>query len=116
MALPRGEPFAILIPSNCATVGVQSLYEANEAFSIYPNPSQATITILSEKNIIEGDYKITDESGRILGMMPHPERAIAFTHLPNWPLINEQMKRAGRKMPEEGPGLQIFQNGVDYFK
>jgi len=59
---------------------------------------------------------LTDESGRILGMMPHPERAIAFTHLPNWPLINEQMKRAGRKMPEEGPGLQIFQNGVDYFK
>ncbi len=58
---------------------------------------------------------LTDESGRILGMMPHPERAIAFTHLPDWALQKEKMKRREEPLPKEGPGLQVFKNGVAYF-
>ena len=27
--------------------------------------------------------------------MPHPERAMEFTNLYDWPLLREQMKRAG---------------------
>ena len=59
---------------------------------------------------------ITDESGRIFGMMPHAERAIHFTQLPNWTLLKEKYKRAGKEIPEEGEGLKIFRNGVRYFK
>jgi len=59
---------------------------------------------------------ITDESGRILGMMPHPERAIDFTHLPNWTLLREQLKRSGKQLPKEADGIKIFRNGVNYFK
>jgi len=59
---------------------------------------------------------VSDESGRILGLMPHPERAIDFTHLPNWTLVKEQYERQGREIPKEGPGLAIFKNGVEYFK
>ncbi|MFH1705435.1 MAG: phosphoribosylformylglycinamidine synthase I [Patescibacteria group bacterium] len=59
---------------------------------------------------------ISDESGRILGMMPHPERAIFFHHLPNWNLLKEKYQRSGKKVPEFGPGLKIFENGVNYFK
>jgi len=40
---------------------------------------------------------LTDESGRILGMMPHPERAIATQD------------------DKEGPGVQVFRNAVNYF-
>ena len=58
---------------------------------------------------------VTNESMRVLGMMPHPERAIDFTHLPNWTLLKEKYKRFGTKIPNEGPGLQIFKNGVNYF-
>ena len=58
---------------------------------------------------------ITDQSGRILGLMPHPERAIFFHHLPNWPFLKEKLKREKKKIPQYGPGLQIFKNGVDYF-
>ncbi len=65
---------------------------------------------------LEDIAAITDESGRVLGMMPHPERAIDFTHLPNWTLLREQYKRAGKEMPEEADGLKIFRNGVKYFK
>jgi phosphoribosylformylglycinamidine synthase subunit PurQ / glutaminase len=59
---------------------------------------------------------ITNSSGKILGLMPHPERALFFHHLPNWPLLKEQYLKKGKDIPEYGPGLKIFKNGVDYFK
>lgn len=59
---------------------------------------------------------ITDETTRILGLMPHPERAIFFTQLPHWTYLKEKLKREGKKIPAEGPGLKIFQNAVNYFK
>jgi phosphoribosylformylglycinamidine synthase I len=50
---------------------------------------------------------ITDPTGRILGLMPHPERNISrFQH----PLHTRE------KLSEHGDGLQIFKNAVDYFK
>jgi len=65
---------------------------------------------------LENIAGITDESGRLIGMMPHPERAIDFTQLPNWPLLKEQYKRTSKKLPSEGIGIRIFQNAVKYFK
>ncbi|HLD81375.1 MAG TPA: phosphoribosylformylglycinamidine synthase I [archaeon] len=59
---------------------------------------------------------ITDETGRVLGLMPHPERAIHFTHNPMWTLLREKLRREGKKMPEFGPSLKIFKNAVEYFK
>jgi len=65
---------------------------------------------------LENIAGITDETGRLIGMMPHPERAIDFTHLPNWPLLKEKYKRKGKKIPKEVNGLEIFKNAVKYFK
>jgi len=51
---------------------------------------------------------ICDPTGRIYGMMPHPE---AFLHKylhPRWTREPE--------MPEEGGGLKIFQNAIEYFR
>ena len=59
---------------------------------------------------------ISDESGRILGIMPHPERAVRFTHLPHWTYLKEKYKREGKKIPTHGPGLAIFQNAIRYFQ
>jgi len=59
---------------------------------------------------------ITDESGRILGMMPHPERAIEFLQLPHWTYLKAKNGWKSSELPVEGPGLQIFRNGVNYFK
>jgi len=50
---------------------------------------------------------ICDETGRVFGLMPHPERHVfAAQHPRNW----DKMSAA------EGDGLQIFKNGVDYIK
>ncbi len=59
---------------------------------------------------------VSDASGRILGMMPHPERAIHFTQMENWPYLKSLMKRTGEKIPTEGPGMYIFRNAVEHFK
>ncbi len=59
---------------------------------------------------------ITDSTGRILGMMPHPERAMFFTQLPNWPVLADNLRREGEPLPTDGPGLQLFKNAVDWFK
>lgn len=58
---------------------------------------------------------ITDESGRVFGLMPHPERAMLFTQLPHWTLLKEKIIREGKPLPTYGPGLQIFKNAVRYF-
>ncbi|MDQ3099269.1 MAG: phosphoribosylformylglycinamidine synthase subunit PurQ [bacterium] len=64
---------------------------------------------------LEDIAALTDETGRILGIMPHPERAISFTQLPHWTYLKELYRREGKEIPEKGPGLKIFQNAVQYF-
>lgn len=58
---------------------------------------------------------LTDPTGRILAMMPHPERSLFFTQLPNWTYIAEKARREKKKTPLYGPGFKIFQNAVSYF-
>lgn len=65
---------------------------------------------------LENIAAVTDESGKIVGMMPHPERAIFFTQLPHWPFLKEKLLREKKTIPQYGPGLQVFKNAVEYFK
>lgn len=50
---------------------------------------------------------ISDPTGRIFGLMPHPERHIDPTHHPFW------TRRATQ--PPYGDGRQVFKNAVDFF-
>lgn len=50
---------------------------------------------------------ICDASGRILGMMPHPERACRIYQYPNWHILPKN---------KEPDGLKIFVNAVNYVK
>lgn len=52
---------------------------------------------------------VTAYKGRVLGMMPHPERAMFFTQLPHWTMFP-------KPLPVDGPGLQVFKNAINYFK
>jgi phosphoribosylformylglycinamidine synthase len=51
---------------------------------------------------------VCDSTGRVLGLMPHPERFVAPTQHPQW--------TRRKSLTREGDGLKIFQNSVDYFK
>jgi phosphoribosylformylglycinamidine synthase len=49
---------------------------------------------------------ICDETGRVFGLMPHPERFVDPTQHPRW---TREPARA------VGDGLRVFQNAVRYF-
>jgi phosphoribosylformylglycinamidine synthase subunit PurQ / glutaminase len=51
-------------------------------------------------------------NGRVLGMMPHPERGMFAHQSPLW-YIN---RRKSGKISKEGAGLQIFKNAIKYFQ
>lgn len=48
---------------------------------------------------------ICDETGRLFGMMPHPEDHVIRTQHPRW---------TRESLPDEGDGLAIFKNAVAY--
>jgi phosphoribosylformylglycinamidine synthase len=56
---------------------------------------------------IENIAGICDPTGRILGLMPHPERHLDPTNHPQW-------TRSG--LADEGDGVHVFRNAVNYFK
>jgi phosphoribosylformylglycinamidine synthase len=59
-------------------------------------------------NGAQGDVAgLCDISGRVLGLMPHPERHVLPTQHPRW-------TRQG--LAAEGEGLRLFRNAVDYFQ
>jgi phosphoribosylformylglycinamidine synthase subunit PurQ / glutaminase len=58
---------------------------------------------------------ISDATGRVLGLMPHPEAHISSYQHPTWTVEKETSRRRGEVYQEhEGPGLAIFRNAVRY--
>ncbi len=51
---------------------------------------------------------VCDPTGRIFGLMPHPERSIETWHHPRW-------TRRAAGASAEGPGLRIFTSAVQAF-
>ncbi len=58
---------------------------------------------------------ITDESGRILIMMPHPERGMFSWQRDDYANLKDTAARENQPLPEASDGLQIFQNAATYF-
>jgi phosphoribosylformylglycinamidine synthase len=60
---------------------------------------------------------ICDASGRIFGLMPHPEAYNHWTNHPDWTRRKEIAKRRGAH-PEEGltVGIRLLKNGVDFMR
>jgi len=63
-----------------------------------PNGSQGALAALC------------DPSGRIFGLMPHPEAYLLPYHHPSW----TRDAALGRALPEEGEGLAVFRNAVQH--
>ena len=52
---------------------------------------------------------ICDETGRVFGLMPHPEAFLSPYNSPTW--TADQLKG---DLPKEGDGVAIFRNAVEY--
>jgi phosphoribosylformylglycinamidine synthase subunit PurQ / glutaminase len=69
--------------------------EATMAYPANPNGSPAGIA------------GICDPSGRLFGLMPHPEAFLHRTNHPRWTRM---------ELPEEGQGVLLFRNGVNFIR
>jgi phosphoribosylformylglycinamidine synthase len=68
---------------------------------------EASVPYPANPNGAMGDVAgICDATGRVLGLMPHPERFVDPTQHPRW--TREPRRNAG-------DGLRVFQNAVRYF-
>lgn len=56
------------------------------------------------RNAIAG---ICDPSGRLMGLMPHPEAFVHYTQHPRW---------TREELPEEGDGLILYKNAAEYVR
>ncbi len=56
---------------------------------------------------VEAIAGICDPTGRVFGLMPHPERHISPYQHPRWTRM---------RVRKEGDGLLVFRNGVDFAK
>ncbi len=77
-------------------------FKATQRFPWNPNGSQ---------NAIAG---LCDPTGRVFGLMPHPEAAVSIYQYPDWTLVRERAKRSGAPLSEEGDGLALFKNAYHY--
>jgi phosphoribosylformylglycinamidine synthase len=59
---------------------------------------------------------ICDSTGRVFGIMPHPEAFNHWTNHPDWTRLKEHYRRRGEPYPREGYGIKIFRNAVEYFE
>ena len=84
-----------------ATHGVVRYVDADgqpaDSFPANPNGSQRAIA------------GITDSTGQVFGLMPHPERHVRYTQRPDW-------TRHREKASEAGDGLAIFRNAVAHVR
>jgi phosphoribosylformylglycinamidine synthase len=90
----------------------ETMQASNQVAIQYCNPAGETgdgiLAFPDNPNGAESNVAgICDTSGRIFGLMPHPERHLFATNHPQWTRRREQ--------PEHGEGLKVFQNAVAYF-
>lgn len=83
----------------------QSLSVLKYSDSNYEAP--ATEYPLNPNGSMNAIAGICDETGRLFGLMPHPEAYVHRTHHPRW---------TREELPEEGMGLWLFQNAVRFVR
>jgi len=76
----------------------------------YSDPDFAAPTMdfpLNPNGSINAIAGLCDETGRLMGLMPHPEAFVHRTNHPRW---------TREELPEEGDGLLLFRNAADYVR
>lgn len=58
---------------------------------------------------------MTDPSGRVLALMPHPERGMFTWQRDDYASQKDKARRDGKTLPERADGIRIFENAANYF-
>ncbi len=96
------------IPRDEATL--KRLHRSNQIVAQYSTADYARAAENYPENpngSIDGIAGICDETGRLYGMMPHPE---AYSHRTNHPRWTRE------ELPEEGMGMAFFKNAIEFIR
>lgn len=105
LPIRHGEGKFVASPETLARIEEAGLATLKYSDSTYDSPTmEFPLNPNGSANAIAG---LCDESGRLMGLMPHPE---AFVHRLNHPRWTRE------ELPEEGDGLILFKNAADYVR
>ena len=92
-----------------------AMHEAGQVAVVYRNPDdsaefspteQVLNPPLNPNGSVGNVAGLSSPDGRVLGLMPHPERFIDATQHPQWTRLG---------LRGEGEGMRFFRNAVEYF-
>lgn len=89
---------------------ISLILENHQAALKYAHPDNSEATMIYPYNPNGSEHAIAgvcDPTGRVFGLMPHPECFVHRTHHPRW---------TREILPEEGDGINIFRNAARYVK
>ncbi len=89
---------------------LRKLHEKNMVVAQYSGRDclQAVMDYPANPNgSIDGIAGICNETGRLFGMMPHPEAYLHYTNHPRW---------SRETLPEEGMGVAFFKNAIQFVR
>jgi len=99
---------------------IEKLFENGQVVLQYADENgeeAAGIWPLNPNGSLRDIAGICDPTGRVLGLMPHPEAFNHFTNHPDWTWKKQELARQGKgTVHEEGEGINIFRNAVNYIK
>lgn len=108
--------------------GEGKFYASEEDLDLLSRNNQVVLQYADEKgNEAKGEWPlnpngslrdvagICDPTGRIFGLMPHPEAFNHYTNHPDWTRRKQALIRQGQGIEAtEGDGIRIFRNAVEY--
>lgn len=89
---------------------VDEIMKAHLAPLAYIDPATGKETTdypLNPNGTVNGMAALTDPTGRLFGLMPHPEAFLHRTNHPRW---------TREDLPEDGAGLALFANAVNFIR
>lgn len=110
LALPVRHGEGRLVPRDAAVL--QALEDQNLVALRYVDPATGAVATAFPHNpngSVNAIAGLCDATGRVFGLMPHPEAYLSPWNHPHW----GRQKIAGA-LPAHGLGRVIFQNAVDY--
>jgi phosphoribosylformylglycinamidine synthase I len=96
------------IPQDAQTL--EKLQQENLVTLQYSDSSWHSPTMeypLNPNGSVDAIASICDPTGRLFGLMPHPEAYLSPVNHPRW---------TRERVPEEGMGLAIFRNAIQYIR